>query len=458
MQVLAIDLGASNGRAIVGEYKDGAIFLHEVHRFENEPVKLGKYVYWDFLYLFRQIKKSLLNASKKGFHVKSIAIDTWGVDYGLIGKDGQLVSNPICYRDRRSEIGQKKILDMFTKEQLKQMTYMNSESYNTVNQLLVDDNIDLSDKMLFTPDLFTYFLTGQAVCEYSMASTSQLVDYNTLDWNWELIDKLGLNKNIFSEVTKPLKVVGKLKKELADELGIEQIDVISITGHDTPLALRSVPTDEQDYLFVATGTWVIVGSKQNKAIYNDSLVKHDLSNEGGSYPDVNVLKNHVGLWILQRTKKYFNDRGEDLGYSELIDLGEKSTIDSMIDINDSRFFGLGNMTELIDEYLKETGQELPENAGDYVRIIERSLAHQIATTLSNIEETVGKKYDKIYMFGGGLRDRLLKKFLTQFSGKQIVGGVIESTATGNVVEQLMALGEIDENNRIDIIKKTIEEN
>ncbi len=455
MQVLAIDLGASNGRGIVGEYKDGAISLHEVHRFENEPVKLGKYLYWDFPYLFRQVKKALVNAKNKGFEVKSIAVDTWGVDYGLIDANGQLVSNPINYRDDRSTKGLEKLLSMYSKDELKEMTYMNSESYNTVNQLLMEDNIEIGKRLLFTPDLFTYFLCGEKVCEYSMASTSQLLDYKTLDWNYDLIEKLDINKKIFGDVTKSMKIAGRLHKDLADELGIEQIDVVSITGHDTHVALRSVPSESEDYVFIATGTWIIVGSKQDKPVYNDLFVKYDLSNEGGSYPDVNILKNHVGLWIMQRTKKYYNDRGQDLDYPELIALGEKSTNNSLIDINDSRFFGMGNMPELIYEYLKESGQELPKDIGDYIRIIERSLASQIANTLSNIEEAVGKKYEKVYMFGGGLRDRLLKKYIVEFTGKELVEGVIEGTATGNVMEQLMALGEVKETERVDIIKKTM---
>ncbi len=455
MQVLAIDLGASNGRAIVGEYKDGAISLHEVHRFENEPVKLGKYLYWDFPYLFRQVKKALINAKNAGFKVKSIAVDTWGVDYGLIDSNGQLVSNPINYRDDRSAKGLEKLLSMYSREELKEMTFMNCESYNTVNQLLMEDNIEIGEKLLFMPDLFTYFLCGESVCEYSMAATTQLLDYKTLDWNHDLIAKLELNKKIFGKVTKSMKVAGRLHKDLADELGIEQIEVISITGHDTHVALRSVPSESKDYLFIATGTWIIVGSKQSEPVYNKLFVDYDLSNEGGSYPDVNVLKNHVGLWIMQRTKKYFNDRGEDLDYPELIALGEKSTNNSLIDIKDPRFFGMGNMPELIDEYLKENGLEPAKNIGDYIRIIERSLAKQIADTLSNIEKAIGKNYDKVYMFGGGLRDRLLKKYIVEFTGKELLEGVIEGTATGNVIEQLMALGEIKEEERVDIIKRTM---
>ncbi len=454
MDVLAVDLGASNGRGIVGRYDENkkSLSLHEVHRFENEPVKLGDYLYWDFPYLFRQIKIALLNAKNEGFDVKSIAVDTWGVDYGLIDKNAQLISNPINYRDDRSTKGLEKLLSMYSKEDLKKRTYMNSESYNTVNQLLFESNIDLGEKMLFMPDLFTYFLSGESVCEYSMASTSQLVDYDNLDWNWKFIDELGLNKKIFTEITKPMQVAGKLKKEIADEIGIEQIDVVSITGHDTHLALNSVPSEADDFLFVATGTWIIIGSKQKKPVYNESLVKFDLSNEGGTYPDVNILKNHVGLWLMQRTKKYFNDRGDDIGFSEMIDLGEKSKLDSLIDIADPRFFGMGKMPELIADYLKETGQEPAETVGDYVRVIERSLAKKIAETIANIETTVDKTYEEVYMFGGGLRDRLLKGFIEEFSGKKIIEGVIEGTATGNVLEQLMSLGVIDDSQRVEIIK------
>ncbi len=458
MQVLAIDLGASNGRAIVGEYRDGGIFLNEIHRFENEPVKLGKYLYWDFPYLFKQIKKSLVKAHNQGFEIKSIAVDSWGVDYGLIDEEGQLLSNPINYRDDRSVKGLEKLLSLYSYEELKEMTYMNSESYNTVNQLLMDYNSTKAKSLLFTPDLFNYFLSGKKRCEYSMASTSQLIDYGSLDWNRDFIKELKIKDEIFGEITKPMCVVGELKNDIADELGIEKVKVVSITGHDTHVALKSIPVKEDDFIFISAGTWVVVGSKQTKATYNEMLVEYNLSNEGGSYPDVNILKNIVGLWIIQRTKKYYNDRGKDYDFPYLIEAGEKSTIDSLIDINDSRFFGMGNMPELIDEYLKEKGQDLPKTVGDYIRIIERSLAKEISKTINNIEKTVGKSYDKVYMFGGGLRDRLLKKFIKEFSGKEILEGVIEGTATGNVLEQLITLGAIKEEERVEVIIRTMERN
>lgn len=440
MEVMAFDLGASNGRAIVGKVEKGKIAYHEVHRFANEPVKLGNQLYWDFPRLFHELKTALIKARHQGFKVASVGIDSWGVDYGLIDGDGDLMNNPVHYRDERSERGRQKLLTIIDEVTLKKETGMDSVSYNTVNQLMMDKLLKTHSNLGFLniPDLFNFMITGQRGSEFSMATTTQLVDYETLDWNWNLIDTCGLDPKLFHPIYPSGRIVGQAKEDFLKEIGYEALDVVSVTSHDTASALQSI-SDEDNYLFVATGTWIIVGSSQDKMTMNQKVMNYGLSNEGGRYPKVNLLKNHVGMWILQESKREWEKQGYPMDYPELIKRAEESDIDSFIDIEDPRFFSPGDMLLKINDYLDETNQTLAESVGDYVRVIEASLAKQISQSLVAIEEALGTSYDKVYILGGGVRDKMLLNLIGQFSGKQIIKGEIEATTIGNIKDQLKAL-------------------
>jgi len=455
--VMAFDLGASNGRAIVGIYEDGKIELHEVHRFTNDPVRLGQYVYWDFPRLFHELQTALVQAKKKGYNIKSIGIDTWGVDYGLISEEGDLLGNPIQYRDDRAAEGMKQLLSKYDKETLKRRTGMDCVTYNTVNQLISEKLLRYDDvaAMLNTPDLFNYFLTGKMYSEFSIASTTQLYDYNSKEWNWEFIDELKFPKKIFKEVIGSGTIVGQVKQTIIDELKINPLKVVAVTSHDTAAGIRAIPTEEDDFLFIATGTWIIVGSKQKAVTMNDKVIAYDLTNEGGKFPNVNLLKNHVGLWILQESKKHWHKIGKDIDYPEMIKLARESQIEAYIDILDQRFFEPGNMPNKVKNYCKETNQQVPESIGEIVKVIEQSLAKQIATTLSQIESAVDKKYNSVYMFGGGVQDLLLCELIEKYSNKKVFLGPKEATAFGNVIDQLIALEIIDEGSRLEVLKASI---
>jgi len=456
MQVLAFDLGASNGRAIVGEYNRGKIVLHEVHRFANNPVKMNKYLYWDFPRLLFELKTALIKAENQGYKIQSVGIDSWGVDYGVLDDEGELMANPIHYRDERCSQGMERLLERYDEKALKERTGMDCVSYNTINQFMMDKYIrwDQANAVLNTPDLFNYFLTGKKQSEYSMATTTQLLDYETMDWNQPLIQELGFNPDLFMPITPSGTNLGLVKEEIAKELGIQPFDVISVTSHDTALALQGLPMEE-DYLFIATGTWIIVGAKQEKMTMNEKVMEYGLTNEGGRYPSVNLLKNHVGLWILQESKRYWENNGVNIGFGEMVEVAREASINSIINIYDPRFFEPGDMPTKVQDYCRETKQQVPNTIGEIVRVIEESLAKQIAKTLSELEEAVDKRYNYVCMFGGGVQDQLLCQLIEKYSKKKLVFASKEATALGNIVEQFIALGTMKEEERIKVLEASM---
>jgi len=456
-QVMAFDLGASNGRAIVGDFNYGKIVLHEVHRFNNDAVKLGNYLYWDFPRLFHELKTALVKAKNMGFVIESVGVDTWGVDYGLIDEEGDLITNPVNYRDDRAAAGMKQLLESFTKDELKLLTGMDCVTYNTVNQLINDKFLARghAKAMLNMPDLFNFFLTGIYSSEYSMATTTQLYDYENKTWNWPLISKLELDPTIFQKVISSGTIVGDVKEDLLEELNMPSLKVSSVTSHDTAAAVRAVPTDGEEFLFIATGTWVIVGSKQKSVTMNDQVMAYDLTNEGGKFPHVNLLKNHVGLWMLQESKKYWEKAGHSLGFGDLVDMAEKVSVKAHVDITDERFFEPGNMPLKIQDYCRESHQEVPDSIGEIVLVIEQSLAKQIAESMGHIELATGKAYEEVYVFGGGVQDRLLLRLIGEYSGKKVVVGPKEATAFGNVLDQMIALDILKEDQRIKVLKASM---
>ncbi|MBN2220690.1 MAG: rhamnulokinase, partial [Vallitaleaceae bacterium] len=438
MQVLAFDLGASSGRGIIGELNEGRIELTEIHRFENEPVMLNGVLYWDFLRLFHELKKTIKLAQQKGYQIASIGIDSWGVDYGVIDKSGQLMGNPVHYRDERAQRGMERLLKSYSNRELKEKTGMDCVSYNTVNQLMEEShiNLDQASGILNIPDLLNYFLTGIKASEYSMATTTQLFDYSRNQWNDEWIKDLGFRRDLFQEIIPSGTVLGPVKQELCEELQVDPFQVVCVTSHDTAAAIQSVECSRKNFLFVATGTWIIVGAKQEQVTMNQAVLDYGLSNEGGKYPSVNLLKNHVGLWLIQESKRQFEKEGQKLSFSELVEAGRKTQINTFIDIMDERFFQPGNMLKKIREYAIESKQKEPSTVGEYIRIIEQSLGKQIAITLKQIEEATGMEEDEIYLFGGGIQDELLCECIEEYSGKKVIKGAKEATALGNILDQL----------------------
>ena len=447
-RVLAFDFGASSGRAIIGTFDGGTIELKEVHRFSNDPVQLGDTFYWDALRLFHEIKQGLIKAKLDG-GFDAIGIDTWGVDFGLLDKDGRLLENPVHYRDLRTQGMIEKTFETVPSDELYARTGLQFMSYNTLFQLMSlkekrPELLARADKFLFMPDLFVYFLTGVKKSEYSIASTSQLVNPYTNEWDWELIDRLGFSRDLFSPLVDPGTVAGNLRPELCEELGLPPVDVMYVTGHDTASAVASVPAKEGDeFVYISSGTWSLMGIESPTPVINEKSAKYNYTNEGGVGRTTRFLRNIMGLWLIQESRRQWQREGEDLSFNDM----EKAALSSkpfqsFIDPTSEVFMTPGNMPRRIKEFCEKTGQHVPESMGEVVRCIYESLALKYKETFQNIEDVVGKKYGILHIVGGGTKDGLLSQFSANACGVPVVCGPIEATAMGNIAVNLMGSGDL----------------
>ena len=446
-RVLAFDFGASSGRAIIGTLDNGRITLNEVHRFSNDPVTVNGTFYWDVLRLFHEIKQGLLKAKQAG-GFDSIGIDTWGVDFGLLDKDGVLLENPVHYRDKRNIGMVEKAAKYIGKDEMYKLTGIQFMDFNTAFQLLsIKENrpelLARAESLLFMPDLFAYFLTGNKVSEYSIATTSQLVDINTRDWSKEILEKLGLPEKIFNRIVPSGSVTGYLSDEICEELGLEKVPVIAVCGHDTQSAVTAVPSEKEDFAFISSGTWSLFGTETKKPIVNDLSYSFNVTNEGGFGYSTAFLKNICGLWPIQESRRQWIREGKEYSYAEL----EKAALREkpfarFIDPDAPEFAVPGNLPARITEYCRRTGQSVPENEGQTVRCIYESLALRYRAVLEGIEKCTGKNYDSLNVVGGGTKDTLLCKMTADACNITVYAGPIEATVMGNVAVQLISGGDI----------------
>lgn len=446
-RVLAFDFGASSGRAIIGTLDNGRITLNEVHRFSNDPVTVNGTFYWDVLRLFHEIKQGLLKAKQAG-GFDSIGIDTWGVDFGLLDKDGVLLENPVHYRDKRNIGMVEKAAKYIGKDEMYKLTGIQFMDFNTAFQLLsIKENrpelLARAESLLFMPDLFAYFLTGNKVSEYSIATTSQLVDINTRDWSKEILEKLGLPEKIFNRIVPSGSVTGYLSDEICEELGLEKVPVIAVCGHDTQSAVTAVPSEKEDFAFISSGTWSLFGTETKKPIVNDLSYSFNVTNEGGFGYSTAFLKNICGLWLIQESRRQWIREGKEYSYAEL----EKAALREkpfarFIDPDAPEFAVPGNLPARITEYCRRTGQSVPENEGQTVRCIYESLALRYRAVLEDIEKCTGKNYDSLNVVGGGTKDTLLCKMTADACNITVYAGPIEATVMGNVAVQLISGGDI----------------
>ncbi len=445
-KVLAIDFGASSGRAIVGIFDGERVSLEEIHRFSNDPVILGGTMYWDVLRLFHEIKQSLIKA--KPYDVESVAIDTWGVDFGLIDKDGRLIDNPVHYRDARTNGMLDEAFKLIPKDNFYNATGNQFMEINTAFQLLSlvknrPELLERADKMLLMPDLFSYFLTGEKKAERSIASTTQLFDQNTKDWSRETVKALGINEEILPEITESGSVIGTLSKELCEELDIKPIKVIAVCGHDTQSALVAAPAKEKDFAFLSSGTWSLLGTELDEPIINDRSLALNVTNEQGYAGKTSFLKNIIGLWLIQESRRQWIREGREYSFMELETLAkEAEPFKCFIDPDAPEFTPSGNIPKRIREYCEKSGQYVPQTVGEIMRCIYESLALKYKAAISELEECTGKKFETLYMIGGGTKDKFLSALTANSCGITVSSGPVEATAMGNVLIQLMAQGEV----------------
>lgn len=446
-KVLAFDFGASGGRAMCGTFDGEKITIEELHRFSNDPVILNGTMYWDVLRLFFEIKQGLIKAKKCG-HIESIGIDTWGVDFGLIDSEGRLLENPVHYRDARTEGMLEESFHLIDKKRFYEITGNQFMEINTAFQLLYllknrKDLLERADKMLLMPDLFNYFLTGEKKAEYSIASTTQLLDAKEGKWSDEVISALGLPKEIFPEIVPTGTKIGQLSEEICGELGLDRIDVIAAAGHDTQAAMVAVPASEDDFIFLSCGTWSLLGTELETPIINEKSEFYNITNEGGYGRKTSFLKNIIGLWCIQESRRQWIREGQEYGFGELEKMAAASEpLKCFIDPDAPEFTPAGNIPERIREYCRRTGQAVPETIGEVVRCINESLAMKYRQVVEEIKDCTGKDYQTIYIVGGGTQSALLCQFTANACGCRVSAGPVEATVLGNVALQLMATGEI----------------
>ncbi len=446
-RVLAFDFGASSGRAIMGIWNGEEIRLEEIHRFENIPVKMCGTLYWDLPRLFHEVKQGLVKANNAG-GFDSLAVDTWGVDFGLIGRDGHLLELPVNYRDSRTNGILDNAFSLLDKERFYKITGNQFMEINTVFQLLSlkmhrPGILGSAETLLLMPDLFGYLLTGKKRAELSIASTTQMFNAVNKSWSDSVLSALCLPKKILPGIAMPASELGMLSGELCSELGIPPAKVISVCGHDTQCAAAAAPTEEDDFIFISCGTWSLFGTELDEPLINENSARLNITNEMGYGGKVTFLKNIIGLWLIQESRRQFGREGKNFSFADL----EKMALDCQpfrcfIDPDAPEFVPAGNIPERVREFCRKTGQTVPEADGEVMRCIYESLALKYRLTLDEIRECTGKEYKKIYLMGGGAKDGLLCQMTANACGREVTAGPVEATAYGNIAMQLIAAGDI----------------
>lgn len=446
LNLLAYDLGASSGRAILGEFDGSTISLKELHRFSNDPVHVGGHMYWDVLRLFYEMKQSLAIAGKT--RIDSIGIDTWGVDFGLLDKKGRLLGNPIHYRDSLTDGMPEAAFGIMSKEQIFDQTGLAFMKFNTLYQLLAMKNsenpiYDMAGTLLFMPDLLSYFFTGEIGTEYTIASTSQMTDPRTRNWSSDILSSFGLRSDILTPITEPCSVRGKLLPELSKELLIPSgIPVVAVASHDTASAVAAVPAESDDFAYLSSGTWSLLGAEVHMPRISEDVMAANYTNEGGIDGTCRLLKNIMGLWIFQECKREW-DREKVESFTDLIKYAEASKpFIAMFDPDDTVFLPPGDMIARIQTYCKNSGQRVPETKGEITRVIFESLAMKYRWGIEKLQRIWGHSVNALHIVGGGSRNALLNQFTANVLGVPVIAGPSEATAIGTLLVQAMALGEI----------------
>ena len=447
-KILSFDFGASSGRAMLAEYSDGKINMQEIHRFSNDTVIVNGTMYWDILRLFFEIKTGITKAVNSG-GFDAIGIDTWGVDFGLIDKRGKLIGNPVHYRDTRTEGMLEETFKTVSQDEIYSRTGIQCMRINTLYQLMYlkdhePEQLENAEKLLMIPDLFAYMLTGEIKEEATIASTSNLFDPYKKDWDRELIKKLGLPEHIFADIIKPGEVYGMLSDEICEELGCEKVPVVAACGHDTASAVVATPSTTDDFVYISCGTWSLFGIESKDPILTAQAAELNFTNEGGYDGTIRFLKNIMGLWLIQESRRQWKREGDDVGFDQL----EKEALGAepfkcFIDVDDPAFETAGNLPKRVVEFCKRTGQYVPQNRGEIMRCIYQSLAMKYKHTFNKLAEMSNKEYHRINILGGGIKDKLLCQMASDACNVQVLAGPSEATVMGNVAVVLAALGELD---------------
>ncbi len=440
---LAVDIGASSGRHILSHLENGKIILEEIYRFSNGMVEVDGEKVWDSQKLFEDILTGMKKCYELGKIPVSMGIDTWAVDFALLDKEDNLIGKTVGYRDGRTKGMDREVYKVISQDELYERTGIQKQIFNTIYQLMavkMKKPQELADAktMLLIPDYFNFLLTGRKVTEYTNASTTQLLHPETKEWDFELIDMLGFPRDIFTEIKLPGAIVGELTEEIQKKVGFCCKVVLPAT-HDTGSAVVAVPSNEEDVLYISSGTWSLMGTELKEAICTKESMEKNLTNEGGYDYRFRYLKNIMGMWMINSAKKEIAD---DMSYADICSMASKTTIASIVPANDDRFLAPKNMTEEVKAACRESGQQVPEGIAEVAAVIYHSLAKCYADTMNEIEEITGKNYDCIHIVGGGSNAVYLNELTAKACGKTVYTGPTEATAVGNVAAQMIAAGEL----------------
>ncbi|MEH7749251.1 rhamnulokinase [Neobacillus drentensis] len=440
---IAVDIGASSGRLILGYLDNGLLKLDEIHRFENKIVKKGDSYCWEADKLFQEIKNGLKKCNELGIKPDSIGIDTWAVDFVLLDEKDQPLTEAVSYRDPRTDGMMEQVFEKIMKERLYLETGIQFQKFNTIYQLYsIKQNspeiLDQAKSFLMIPDYFNYLLSGKKANEYTNATSTQLVNAFTKKWDHDLLDLLGINKDMFHEIKTPKTVLGTLKEELVSEWGFD-LQVILPATHDTGSAVIAVP-EENETVYISSGTWSLIGVENYFPICVTKALDYNFTNEGGMDYQYRFLKNIMGLWMIQEVRRNYNN---EYSFAELVDLArEAKDFSAVVNVNDDRFLKPENMIQEIMNYCVETGQPIPSTPGEVAKCVYDSLAFSYQDAVNEIEEIFEKRFEKINVIGGGCQNEMLNQLVADVTKKEVYAGPVEATAIGNIVAQLMALNEI----------------
>lgn len=440
---LAVDIGASSGRHILGSLKDGRLVLEEIYRFENGMVRKNGHLCWDYDRLFGHIKEGIKQCARLGKIPKSMGIDTWGVDYVLLNDKDEVIGETYGYRDKRTDGIDEKVSRIIPEEELYRRTGIEKMTFNTLYQLMAlkrehPEELNQAKALLFVPDYFHFLLTGKKVNEYTEATTSQLMNAEDKSWDESILSCLGLPRDIFQRIGMPGESLGKIKKELAEEFGFNMEVVLPCT-HDTASAILAIPANDDDYIFISSGTWSLLGIEREKPDCTEISRQNHFTNEGGFGSEICYHRNIMGLWMIQSVR---HEMGDCCSFAQIcVEAEKEKNFPSRIDVTDQCFMAPDNMTEAIQEYCRQTGQKVPETLGQIASCIYSGLARCYADTIRGIEKSTGRAYKRIHIVGGGGNAGYLNKLTAEVTGKEVHVGPTEGTALGNIAAQMIKSGE-----------------
>ncbi|UOF90404.1 rhamnulokinase [Fodinisporobacter ferrooxydans] len=457
---LAADFGASSGRILRGDFDGTNIRVSEIHRFPNYPVRMRNRLYWDFPRLFYELQCGLRIAGNSAVgSIQTLGIDTWGLDGGFIGSAGELLVAPRNYRDPINKDGFDYVRKVLSDEYLFRKTGIQLLQINTIYQLAIMKKehsyvFDFAQAFLMMPDLFHSFLTGIIGSEYTIATTTQLLNADQQNWDVDILKALHLNRDLFTDIIHPGTRLGKLLPSVAKEVNLPDLEVIAVATHDTASAVLSVPVLENSsaFMFISCGTWSLVGAEIPQPIINEKTLAYNMSNEGGVFGTIRLLKNVMGLWLLQETRREWVESGLDINFKDMVDMAEQaSPFLTMFDPDDPCFLEPGHMMKRIQSWCLQRKLPVPQEKGEIIRCILESLAFKFCTVLKQLEDVLGNKMNAVYIVGGGVNNSLLCQFTANATGIPVIAGSSEATGIGNILMQLYAKGELKDLSEIRLL-------